>query len=663
MRNRTSPDVDSLLSSAKQHLHHGRFTDAGASANAVLERLPDHEEALYVLAVSQRYAGKSEKALATLDRLLAQNPKYARGYQERGHVCRDTNERDAAITAYEQAAALNPALLAAWRNLAGLHEVRGSAERLEVCNRQIASLTNLPRNLLSVASMIYEDRLYDAERLCRAHMRKHPRDVVGMRLLAQIGSELNVLDDAEFLLESCLEFAPDFRAARYDFAQLLYKRQRFSESLEQARKCLDAEPDNPDYLLVYANAAAALGQFEEALPVYDQLIERYPGKPELRILKGHALKTFGDTGRAVEAYREAASVKPDHGNAYWSLANSKTYVFTDTEMERMRVAEADAATARVDRYQLCFALGKSYEDREQYAAAFEYYSRGNALKLEEMGYRPEGIEAEFARQKAVCTEAFFAARNAYGIASRAPIFIVGMPRAGSTLVEQILASHRDVDGTIELPDVTALAQKLAGRHNLDEEPRYPAILNSLEPQQVRQFAENYLQSTQVYRRGAPFFTDKMPNNFRHVGLIHLMFPEARVIDARREPMACCFSNFKQLFGQGHEFSYGLEEVGRYYRGYVSLMDHWERGLPGKILRFQYEDVVADTEAQVRRLLDFLGLPFDRRCLDFHETERAVHTPSADQVRQPIYRSAVEQWKHFESFLEPVQCALRPECDS
>ncbi len=518
-------------------------------------------------------------------------------------------------------------------------------------------MRKLPPELLSVTSMIHERKFYQAEQVCRAFVQKNRQHVEGMRLLARIAAELGVLDDADFLLESCLEFEPDFHAARYDYTQVLFKRQRFQKSMEQAALLLKHQPAVPAFRLLYANAAVPVGEFDKALECYDQLIKESADNLHYHMLKGHALKSFGDRQRAIEAYKEAAKIKADHGDAYWSLANVKTYHFEEAEIAQMQRAEADSATKPVDRYQLRFALGKSFEDSDDYAAAFDYYARGNKLKLAETHYRTERTDKEFARQRAICTRQFFDDRAGFGAQSNEPIFIVGMPRAGSTLLEQILASHPMVDGTIELPDIMSVAQKLGGRHKIDEESRYPAILETLDQQQFERFANQYLKSTRVYRKDGTYFTDKMPNNFRHIGLIQLMFPKCKIVDARRHPMACCFSNFKQLFGDGQEFSYGLEELGRYYSGYVGLMDHWEKALPGKILRVQYEDVVADLDTQVRRLLDFLELPFDQRCIEFHKTERAVHTPSAEQVRQPLYKSGVEQWKNFESFLDPLKESL------
>jgi tetratricopeptide (TPR) repeat protein len=650
-------DISKEITVAKELLCKGEFKDAITHLQGILDQDPKDQEALYVLAVCYRYNGNSQTALTTLDKLLDRCPDYGRAYQERGHIYRQQAQCDNALKAYERAVELNSALLVSWQNLIKLHRDCGENERSRICEKHSERLLKLPPELLSVTSMIHERKLYEAEQLCRAFVQKNRQHVEGMRLLAKIATELGILDDADFLLESCLEFEPDFLAARYDYTQVLFKRQRFQKSMEQAALLLKHQPAVPAFRLLYANAAVPVGEFDKALENYDQLIEESPDNLHYHMLKGHALKSLGEPQRAIEAYRAAAGIKPDYGDAYWSLANIKTYHFEEVEIAQMQRAEADAATKPVHRIHLCFALGKSFEDSDNYDVAFNYYARGNQLKLAESHYRAERVEDEFARQQEICTQQFFDDRACYGADSNEPIFIVGLPRAGSTLLEQILASHPMVDGTIELPDIMSQAQKLGGRHKIDEESRYPAILETLDQQQFERFANQYLKSTRVYRQDGIYFTDKMPNNFRHIGLIQLMFPNCKIVDTRRHPMACCFSNFKQLFGDGQEFSYGLEEVGRYYSGYVELMDHWENALPGKILRVQYEDVVEDLETQVRRLLDFLGLPFDQRCIEFHKTERAVHTPSAEQVRQPIYREGMDQWKNFEPFLEPLRRVL------
>jgi tetratricopeptide (TPR) repeat protein len=371
----------------------------------------------------------------------------------------------------------------------------------------------------------------------------------------------------------------------------------------------------------------------------------------------HALKTLGKQQEAIESYRAAAALNANFGDAYWSLANLKTYRFTEEEIARMRSVEAAPETKPVDRYHLHFALGKAFEDRGEYAESFRHYERGNALKKAEIRFRIEPIERTARLQASVCTRDFFLSRAGVGCGRPDPIFIVGLPRAGSTLLEQILASHSAVEGTMELADIPRLVHELQGREQNDSKPRYPAVLADLTPDQLGRYGEKYLADTQIYRTGKPFFIDKMPNNFRHVGLIHLILPNARIIDARREPMACCFSNFKQLFASGQEFTYDIDDIARYYRCYIELMEHWNAVLPGRILRVQHEDVVENLEGNVRRLLEFCGLEFEPQCVEFYKTERSVRTASSEQVRRPIFKEGLDQWRHFEPWLQPLRASL------
>jgi tetratricopeptide (TPR) repeat protein len=394
------------------------------------------------------------------------------------------------------------------------------------------------------------------------------------------------------------------------------------------------------------------------VPLYRQVLHETPRDAEVHMSVAHALKTTGEQQEAIAAYREAVRVRPEFGEAYWSLANLKTYRFTAQELTRMRAAEALPRIRPVDRFHLCFALGKALEDRGEYAEAFAYYERGNRLKKAETRYRSGITDRNVRLQKAVCTREFFAARSGYGSDSREPIFVVGLPRSGSTLVEQILASHSQVEGTMELADIPRLVQELQGREEEGGETRYPGVLSELSAEESRRLGEKYLADTRIYRRGKAFFIDKMPNNFRHLGLIHLILPNARIIDSRREPMACCFSNFKQLFASGQQFTYSLEDIGHYYRAYIELMAHWDAVLPpGRVLRVQHEEVVADLEGNVRRILDYCGLEFEPACVDFHKTRRRVHTASSEQVRQPINKEGLDQWRNFEPWLGPLKAAL------
>jgi tetratricopeptide (TPR) repeat protein len=653
--------IEAEVRRIRKLLEDGEFAQALWAADMLLLEVPENRDVLYMVAVSQRYLRRIPHALATLARLETLHPAYGRLFQERGHCYRTLGDVPAAITAYRHAVQLNSALPASWKALQILHWSLGQQADSETAGNHVASLAKLPAEVVTASSMFADGDIFDAERLIRQFLLTQPDHIEAMRLLAQIGMKLDVLDDAEFLLESVVTFAPDYHLARYEYAVVLSQRHKHAQALKEAHRLIATEPTHRAYRTIRATACTGLGDHEGALQIYRELSAEAPQTPDLHLSIAHALKTLGRQQEAIVSYRTAAAVKPNYGDAYWSLANLKTYRFTDDELARMRAEEVADTTPLVDRYHLCFALGKALEDRAEYAASFEYYERGNALKKSECRYKPGLIERNARLQASVCTREFFESRRGVGCDRADPIFIVGLPRAGSTLLEQILASHSKVEGTMELADIPRLVHHLQGREQDDSKLRYPTVLAELTAEQLTRLGEKYLTDTQVYRTGAgqPFFIDKMPNNFRHIGLIHLMLPNARIIDARREPMACCFSNFKQLFASGQEFTYSLEDIGRYYRSYVELMAHWDAVLPGKILRVQHEEVVEDLEGNVRRLLEFCGLEFEPQCLEFYKTGRSVRTASSEQVRQPIFKDGLDQWRHFEPWLEPLKEALGP----
>jgi tetratricopeptide (TPR) repeat protein len=500
--------------------------------------------------------------------------------------------------------------------------------------------------------------VFRAEEIARSFLKRHPTHVEGMRLLADIGSRLGVQEDADFLLESAIDLDPENIQLRLDYIQVLRKRQKFKEALEQARQLMARDPDNPLFQSHFAIESMQAGDYETALDYFDRVLARLPGDAATLVSRGHALKTYGRTEDAIDSYRAARDIAPGQGDAWYGLANLKTYTFSDEELAQLETQFGSPDVDHMSRIHIAFALGKAQEDRGNYDAAFAAYESGNALKHQTVRYTTEQMQAEFDAQKTICSEGLFQARDGTGCAAPDPIFIVGLPRAGSTLIEQILASHPDVDGTLELPNILSLAHRLRGRKQLTDRERYPRILHDLPAEELRALGEEYIETTRIHRQGAAFFTDKMPNNFRHIGLIHLILPNAKIIDARRHPMDCCWSGFKQLFAEGQEFTYSLEDIGHYYRGYVDLMAHWEKVLPeGRILRVQHEDVLDDLEGQVRRLLDHCGLPFDPACVDFHKTDRAVRTASSEQVRRPINKSGVEQWRPYEAHLGDLKDAL------
>ena len=641
-------------------LEQRQFAPGLAAAQALLAKVPENRDVLYLIAVNQRYLGRVADALRTLARFEALHPDYGRLFQERGHCFRAVGETAAAIAAYQQAVSLNSTLAASWNALKELYLALGETDAARLAAANAAKLRELPGPVVHATNMLAEGDVYGAEGVIRSFLQAHPDHVEAMRLLAKIGVKLEVLDDAEFLLESVLVFAPDYHAARYEYACVLVQRHKHARALEEAQRLMALEPGNRAYLTVYANAHVGLGHHDEALRVYRELLAAAGNDADLHLSIAHALKTLGRQADAIDSYRAAAAAQPGFGDAYWSLANLKTYRFTDDEIAQMRAFEAAEGTATIDRFHLCFALGKAFEDRGEYELSFRHYERGNALKKGSIRYKSATIERSAELQARVCTREFFQSRAGVGCDRPDPIFIVGLPRAGSTLLEQILASHSQVEGTMELAEIPRLALLLQGRTHNDAEPRYPGVLPELTADQLREFGEKYLRDTQVYRTGKPFFIDKMPNNFRHIGLIHLILPNAKIIDARRHPMACCFSNFKQLFASGQEFTYSIDDIARYYRTYVTLMRHWDSVLPGKALRVQHEEVVADLEGNVRRILAFCGLEFEQSCLEFYKTERSVRTASSEQVRQPIYKEGLDQWRHFEPWLGPLKDALGPE---
>jgi tetratricopeptide (TPR) repeat protein len=652
-----SPGPVSAPAGVRQLLYRRQFAEAARAAEALLARSPEDRDLLYMLAVAQRYLGRIPAALGTLARLEELHPDYPRLHQEKGHCHVAQRSSAPAIAAFERAVALNPALPGSWRTLQSLYGMVGRRADADNAGAHVAKLASLPTAIVTARSMFADGEIEAAEALVRRYLIEHGDDIEGMRLLAQIGMKLDVLDDAELLLETVLERAPDYRPARYDYAQVLLQRHKHRQAREQIRMLQQAEPEERAYRITQATLSTELGECEQALREYERLLGETPDHAELHLSMAHTLKTLGRQQEAIESYRRAAGLRPDYGDAYWSLANLKTYRFTAGELAAMRAAEAAPRTALKDRFHLCFALGKALEDLGEYAASFAYYERGNALKKSECRYRPEFIERNTRMQIEVCTPELFAQRQGWGDPSHAPIFIVGLPRAGSTLIEQILASHSQVEGTMELSDIPRLAQSLQGREGGEERPRYPGVLTELLPEDCKRFGERYLTDTRLYRTGKPRFIDKMPNNFRHIGLMHLILPNAKIIDARRGAMACCFSNFKQLFASGQQFTYSLEDIARYYRTYVELMAHWDRVLPGKVLRVQHEDLVADFEPQVRRILDFCELDFEPGCLEFHKTSRRVHTASSEQVRRPINTEGLEQWRRFEPWLGPLAEAL------
>jgi tetratricopeptide (TPR) repeat protein len=631
---------------------------AAEQAGEILKVAPQHPMAMLLLGAARRMNGDPEGALQVLDALAAGQPNWAAAHYERGLALGDALQPAAALAALRRAVELKPNLPDAWRAIGDHLIMSGDTDGADAAYAQhIKASTRDPR-LLIAASALVEGRIAQAEMLLRAHLKLHLTDVVALRMLAEVAARLGRNADAEALLERCLELAPSFHPARHQYAIVLQRQNKAAAALRQIDVLEKIDPRNPSYRNLKAVVLVKIGNYQESIEIYADVLAAHPEHAKLWLSYGHALSTAGREQDSIAAYRKSIELEPHFGEAYWSLANLKTFRFGPEEKQAMRFQLARGDLSEEDRLHFDFAMGKALEDEGSYPDSFAHYAKGNELRRARVDFDAEEMSG-FVRQSIQLFSAeFFAARAGRGFEAPDPIFIVGLPRAGSTLIEQILASHSSVEGTMELPDILTIAAALAGQRKASEEPRYPRVLAGLSAEACRDLGEQYIRDTRIQRKTAkPLFIDKMPNNFLHIGLIRLILPNAKIIDARRHPMACCFSAFKQHFSEGQRYAYRLDEIGRYYREYVELMDHLERAIPGKVHRVIYERMIEDTEAQVRGLLSYCGLPFEAACLRFYENARPVRTPSSHQVRRPIYRDAIEHWRHYESWLTPLKAAL------
>lgn len=511
--------------------------------------------------------------------------------------------------------------------------------------------------LIEAATALVDNDLPVAERLLRARLKDRPTDIAAIRMMAELAARIGRYGDAENLLRRALELAPGFAAARANLATVLYKQNRPAEAIA----VLDALPvdraGEAGAMNLKAAALGRIGAYDEALGIYAAVLEKLPEQPRVWMSYGHILKTVGRQQESIAAYRRALAISPTLGELWWSLANLKTVRFDADDIAAMVRALETPELGEEDRIHLHFALGKAHGDEGDAAAAFAQYAEGNRLKRAGLPYSADETSAHVARARTLFTPAFFAARADAGCPSAAPVFILGLPRAGSTLIEQILSSHPAIEGTAELPDMPAIAAELGARD------AWPAALAGKSRDALAAMGADYLERTRIRRKtDRPMFIDKLPNNWAHIGLIHAILPKAAIIDARRHPLDCCFSNFRQYFARGQAFTYAQEDIGRYYRDYVALMAHIDAVLPGRVHRVLHEDMIADTEGTVRRLLACLGLPFDPACLRFHENARAVGTASSEQVRRPINRDGMDQWRPYARWLDPMRAALGPVLD-
>ena len=597
-------------------------------------------------------------ALAQATEILKAVPNHPVAILMQGLALGQLGQGDAAVATLLRALQLEPRLQEGWLALADHLTAVGDTAGADAAYAQHIRFSTRDPQLLDAAAALCEGRLAPAEAQLRAHLKHKPTDVAAIRMLAEVAARLGRYGDAEKLLARCLELAPGFDAARQNYAVVLYRGNQPQAALLQVDLLLQRDARNPGCRNLKAAIKGRLGEYDASIELYGSVLADYPQQPKVWTSYGHALKTAGRQEECVAAYRRAIELMPQFGEAWWSLANLKTFRFTADELRQMQSQLLRTDLTNDDRLHFHFSIGKALEDAADYAGSFEHYAVGNRLRRGAIQYDSTENHEHVLRSKRLLTREFFAARAGMGSDAPDPIFIVGLPRAGSTLLEQILASHSAVEGTMELPDIIAMARTLGGRKQRSDVNHYPEVLATLDAAALRALGQQYIEQTRVQRKtSAPYFIDKMPNNFAHTGLIHLILPNAKIIDARRHPMGCCFSGFKQHFARGQTFTYDLGELGRYYRDYVELMAHYDAVLPGRVHRVIYEQMIDDTEAEVRCLLDYCGLPFEDACLQFYRNDRAVRTASSEQVRQPIFRDAVDHWRFYEPWLSPLRDAL------
>jgi len=631
-------------------LHSGDAAGAAARCREALAAAPTDPDLLTLLGVALLAGRQPQQALEPLSRAIELAPRHVPARENLGQALVQTGRAEEAAEQLRAAARLDPNSESVRFKLAHLLALMGKGEEADTVYEEAFGLAPDRKRLAEAGEHLREGRSAECERVCRELLRRNPAEVNAMRLLAKVAGEAGRWGQAERLLLRALEAAPGFHDARQDLARVYKNQDRLDDAVASAAAAAAGNPRNPNAQYLHASMLAVAGRHAEALDTYRQALDLSPWHPAAWVGMGHLLKTLGRQDEGIAAYRTAIEQRPNFGEVYWSLANLKTFRFTADEIADMERRLAEETLDEDARVHFLFTLGKAWEDERQYARAFEYYAEACATQRMRIGYDPLETEVINQRIREVFTADFLADCAGQGCPDPAPIFIVGLPRSGSTLLEQILASHSQCEGTAELPDVGRVIGTLSSRY---PGAVYPEAARRLDAGGWRGLGEEYLQRTRRHRHGLPYFTDKMPNNFPSIGFIHLALPNAKIIDARRHPLDSCFGSFKQHFAHGQTFSYDLEEIGEYFLEYRRMMRHWQEVLPGRVLEVRYEDMVRDQEGQTRRLLEYCGLPWEDACLRFYETERAVRTASSEQVRQPIYSSSVNHWRNFRAELAPL----------
>lgn len=629
-------------------LQQGKPAEAESLAQSILRDHPNEPNILRVSGIALMRQSRFQEASNHLAACVDISPDVASNHEQYGLALAALGRLDEAEESLQTALRLDPNSEAAHFKLSRLQAMQGKAEDSQKTRERMLELNPQWQKMQEAMKLQADGKHDEARRLIKTVLREDPDNVNALNLMGGICLSQESFNDAEAFLRKAVGLAPDFAIAWSALSVSLKEQGNFEDAVAALQKALSLEPGNADWHSNLGNMLLAWGKEERALAAFDRALALVPDHAGALLSKGHVLKTMGNLDDAISAYRASARLRPDLGEIYWSLANLKTFRFEPEEVEFMQAQLDSGKLTEESELNFCYSLGKYFEDREDYPKAFSYYTRGGAIKRKSVRFDPVEFDTQTDRVIEVFTPEFFEERASFGYPDPAPIFIVGLPRSGSTLIEQILSSHSQVDGTAELVDLMTLAHQ-TGQNRFDN-LKFPESLIDIHADSIEDLGKEYIERTLHHRQGAPYFTDKMPNNFPHIGFLHLILPNAKVIDARRHPLDSCFGAFKQLFAKGQPFSYDLFDLGQYYNCYIRLMEHWDRVLPGKVLRVQYEDNVADHETQARRMIEHCGLEWEDQVLRFYETERAVKTASSEQVRQPIYNKSVNSWKRYETEL-------------
>jgi tetratricopeptide (TPR) repeat protein len=630
----------------------------------ILATQPEDLNATIWLCRALRAQAKFTDTIETLEALKTAHPGFAVAHYELALVRNDLGERGEAVAGIREAVRIDPNFTNARLVLGDILFEKGDktgADEAYMAHIRISA--NAP-HIREAMAALHKNQFHVAEAVLKAHLARLPGDLAAIIVLGETKSRLSEYEVAANIFAKSLQRVPSFDVARLNYATVLCRLQRSEEALVQAGHLLKRDPRNPRFLTLEATALNLCGKPAQAIRCFEALLADNPDDYMSWTAYGHVLRGENKVERAVDAYRRSLALNPSHGSAYWGLANLKTIRFSSQERQALENAAAGDGLSEDDRVQCHFALAKALEDETRFKESFGQYVAGNSLKFAQLFYNPAQLSRSVRQSKKFFTRAFFESRRGAGAPARDPIFILGLPRSGSTLIEQILASHSAIEGTAELPELRFIVDGLREQNTDGRTPPYPQLLAGLPPAELRILGEDYLARTRHHRSSTkPFFTDKMPANFEHLGFIALTLPNAKIIDARRHPMGCCFSNFKQYYVEGQRFTYDLTALGLYYRDYVELMAYFDAVLPGRIHRVFHENMVADPEREIRRLLDYCGLPLEDSCLKFYETDRRVSTISSEQVRQPIFSDGVDHWRYFEPWLGPLKEALGPVLDA